>query len=680
MTGQSRWSAIVSLSLLWTLLGAAAAPGRALAAGPSAVESQLLKGEAPARIEAAKKLAVDKDPATAGSLLAALKDSEPLVKRFAIYGLQRIGDRSAAAKIAPLVTDKDAWVRRTAITALGRLGAKDCIPDLLKALKDEDVHVRCDAFVSLGRLGDPATQKPLLEAMRDKRLWSELDVWDQTSILHVIDRAFWTDRDAVAFLKTMVDFAKWPHPELEKFDQISRDSRCLIISNNVAEILATKFLDATGEDWLIKGLSTEDDFMQQSSTKALGQIKSKKAVPAIVKVFDGNPSGEKWSNNFRYAMEALGEIGDKESVPALEKFLSHPDFRMRSWAAAALLKIDGKKRDIAPDGPAAVPPKIDEKDLGTPGNKRPPQFICLGVDDCANVEGLESMLDVCETLKAKGSKAVFTMWLAPLSGDWESSDMEKKKVIYQRMFDLGCEIAHHTLHHNPGGQNWSSLPRERQIEEIEGCTKWYRDNIVGFTRPFAHKGGGGGHGAPLDRDFTRQLIAKQNFLYGGRGGQHPNDQKWPAFANGRWSIQTGALDAGAPPVHATITDTINSDYPGRFDYDVAPGVAMWKGNFEYRYNHPRRPILAVNAFHDWGFKTADDSTAKGSNRNEGTLVKEFLLDVLVKNKDKYPDAHCVTYSQLLEYAKTADLKHALAAGNCQDSRNPEKPTLDQPQR
>ena len=60
------------------------------------------------------------------------------------------------------------------------------------------------------------------------------------------------------------------------------------------------------------------------------------------------------------------------------------------------------------------------------------------------------------------------------------------------------------------------------------------------------------------------------------------------------------------------------------------------------------------------------------------FLKEFLLDVLVKNKDKYPDTYCVSYSQLLEYCKTADLKHALAAGNCQDSRNPEKAKLDQP--
>jgi hypothetical protein len=105
---------------------------------------------------------------------------------------------------------------------------------------------------------------------------------------------------------------------------------------------------------------------------------------------------------------------------------------------------------------------------------------------------------------------------------------------------------------------------------------------------------------------------------------------------------------------------------------------MWKANFDYHYNLPHRPIIAVNAFHDWGLADVENPNARGSRRTEGKLVKEFLLDVLVKNHDKYPDAYCVTYSQLLEYCKTADLKHTLAAGNCQDSRNPVKPKLDEP--
>jgi peptidoglycan/xylan/chitin deacetylase (PgdA/CDA1 family) len=303
-------------------------------------------------------------------------------------------------------------------------------------------------------------------------------------------------------------------------------------------------------------------------------------------------------------------------------------------------------------------------------------FICLGVDDCVNIEGLESMLDIVETLDAAGSKAVFTMWVAPLAGDEETRDLVKQKLLQQRLFDQGCEIAHHTLNHNPGGRNWASLPREVQVREIEGCTEWYRRNIDGFTRPFTHKGGGGGRGAPIDREFTRALRARQNFLYRGRRGGHPDTQGWPTRAEGYWSVPTGALDGNAPPVHEKITRAIHSDYPGQFDYELDQGVAMMVANFDHHWRLPHRPIFAVNAYHDWGFKTRDDSTAKYSHRNEAAILKEFLLEVLVRQKDRYPDTHCVTFRQVVEYAASeGDLEHTLAAGNCQDSRNPQKPLI-----
>ncbi|NLF30742.1 MAG: polysaccharide deacetylase family protein, partial [Planctomycetes bacterium] len=396
--------------------------------------------------------------------------------------------------------------------------------------------------------------------------------------------------------------------------------------------------------------------------------RSAAAVDALVAMLE-----DEWLMDRCYALEALGEIGSPAARQAVAACLTHEDIRVRRAAAEAYRKITGEapQADLA-EPPAAVIPTIDPAELKTPGGKRPPQFIVLGVDDCVNIEGLEAMLDIVETLRAHGSQAVFTMWVAPLASDWENRDLLKQTLILQRLFDLGCEIAHHTLHHNPGGHNWASLPREIQIEEIEGCTQWYRDNIAGFTRPFSHKGGGGGFGAAIDREFTQQLLAGQNFIYrGGRGG-HPNDQVWPEpAADGMMRIPTGSLDAAAPPVHAVITDGITSDYPGRFDYEVADGVKMWMANFDYHYNHPRRPLIAVNAFHDWGFKTLDDSVCNWSHRNQGAILKEFLLEVLVRQKDRYPDTHCVTFRQIVEYVNTAgDLDRTLAIGNGQDSRNP----------
>ncbi|HOI54736.1 MAG TPA: HEAT repeat domain-containing protein [Phycisphaerae bacterium] len=639
---------------------------------PTASTAIPLQGDAAARQAAATQMVLAKDPASAGSLRAALADEDPIVRRLAVYGLERIGQKKHAPAIVPLLGDQDPWVRRTAATALGKLRSRRSVPALIQALGHDDVHLRYEAFVALGRIGDPASQKGILAAMRDRRLYNELEVWDQVSIVGVLDRLFMTDPEAVDVLKWLLTYGTWDHPQWADAAQFRKDIYNLLIANRAAEILAMKYQDASGEPFLLQGLAG-DDHMQQTSAFAAAAIKSTAAVPGLIKMLDSQ-----WVNNKRYAIQALGAIGDAAAVEPLEKMLGHEDVGIRRDALEALGKIDGKQRVVDLSAPAAVIPQIAEADLKTPGNKRPPQFIVLGVDDCANIEGIESMLDIVETLAGHGVKVNYTMWVAPCAGDWQSRDTVKQKLIYQRLFDLGSEVAHHTLNHNPGGRFWTSLPKEDQIKQIDGCTQWYRDNIVGFTRPFSHKGGGGGRGEPVDMDFSRQLMAKQRFLYRGFGrGSHPDEQQWPTLVNGMWQVPTGAIDGNAPPVHATITRPIASDYPGMFDYSVADGAAMMKANLDYHYNHPRRPILAVNAFHDWGFKTSDDSTCKWTHRNQAAILKEFLLDVLVRNKDKYPDTHVVTFRQVVEYAASnGDLEHTLAAGNCQDSRNPVKPLID----
>jgi len=626
------------------------------------------------RVEAARQLALAKDPTKVPEMKAALADPAPVVRRLAIYALERVGDPANAQAILPLLADGDAWVRRTAITALGKLGNRAAVPALIGCLDDDSVHVRLEAFVALGRIGDPACQKAVAKAMKDTRLWGELALWDEMAILQAVDRPFFTDRDVVPVLKWILTYGEWEHPEFKDLEASRRERYGVIVGNRAAEILATKFGDASGEALIIKGLAPGDDYMQQSSARAAAAIKSKKAVPALVKMLQET----EWINNKQYALDALGEIGDKSALPALDKFVSHDDVGLRAAAAKAWEKITGKTfSGLDLSAPAAAIPEVAQKDLGTPGNKRPPMLICLGVDDCANIEGLEAMLDICETLKAQGSKAVFTMWVAPLAGDWKSRDNVKHTLLLQRLFDLGCEFAHHTLHHNPGGKWWGSLPKEQQREEILGLVDWFHENIDGYTRPFSYKGGGGASGGWIDRQYSQSLLKQLNLLYRGRRGQHPNDQLWPQKTDGAYAIPTGMQDGNAPPVHAKVTRPIRSDYPGQFDYPLASGVAMMKANFDYRYRHPRRPIFAINACHDWGFKTPHDSTSKGSHRNEAAIIKEFLLEVLVRDKAKYPDTHCVTFRQVVEYVHTdGNLEHTLAAGNCQDSRNPVKPSIE----
>ena len=633
-----------------------------------------LGASAHARVRAVKTLALSKDPLAAPMLLAALKDTDPIVRRLAIYGLERLGDVAHVPALVARLGDKDAWVRRTAVVALGKLRSKASVPPLVALLSDDDVYLRHDVFIALGRIGEASAQKPIIEAMGDPRLWAGLALWEKMDIIQQLNRDYVTDRDAIPLLQWLLTYPEWDHPEMADALPEVRAAHLLSIAGRAAEILANKFGDASGEALLLKELSGRD-YMMQSAAMALGAITSRAAVAPLAKLA---AAGE-WITNRRIAIVALGDIGDASAAPSLEKLLADEDLTVRRAAVDALAKIEGTRRQVDLTAPAATIPEIADADLKVPGGKRPPMFICLGVDDNVNLEGIASMLDIAETLDAHGSKAVFTMWVAPLASDWQNRDLVRQKLIYQRLFDMGSEVAHHTLNHNPGGIYWAALPKDQQVKQIDGARQWYRANIDGFTRPFSFKGGGGSYRSkPVDRAFSRALLAKQRFLYRGSRGQHPNEQRWPvADENGYYRIPTGALDGNAPPVHAKITRPIRSDYPGQFDFELDRGVAMMKANFEYHYNHPRRPILAVNAFHDWGFKSMDDSTCNYSHRNEAAILKAFLMDVLVKNKDKYPDTYCVTFRQVIEYvASKGDLEHTLAAGNCQDSRNTVKPLIE----
>jgi HEAT repeat protein len=656
--------------------------------------------QASPRLTAFAKMAMEKNPADKAELAKGLSDPDPRIRRYSTYGLERIGDPASAKDIAPLLKDKDAFVSRGAAVSMGKLKSKDAVAPLVQALADNDVRLRKEAILALGRIAAPSSQADILKAMKDDLIWNELSPSELNLLLNVFYCDFFTDRGAMDVLKKALDFKNSANVELATENKEDREADALFVSYKAAEILAVKFGDASGEADLIAAVAPGDDYMQQSGADALGAIKSRKAVPALLKMLEGE-----WMVNRRKAVLALGAIGDASAVPALEKLLvapppatapasrgsgegrgprtrpaGEPDARMRALVAATLEKIDGKKRVVDVNDPPAAEPKIAEGAvLKTPGGKRPPVFICTGVDDCTTIEGLEGMLDVCETLKDNGAKAVFTLWISPLMNDYKNRDLLKQTLIYQRLFDLGCEIANHTLMHNPGGTYWAAREPWFQVQAVEGAVDWYRGNIAGFaTRPFTFKGGGGAIGKAGDPNFTKTLMARQRFLYStGRNNDRPAEQAWATGKQSFYRMDAGCLDAAAPPVHEVVTDPIYSDYSGRFDYSLADGVAMWKANFEYRYNHPERPIMVVNAFHDWGMRKPGELGAKASHRNESAMFKAFLLDVLVKNKDKYPDAYCVTLRQVVEYIATdGDLKHTLEAGNCQDGRNPVKPKAD----
>jgi HEAT repeat protein len=607
------------------------------------------------RIAATGRLAMERNPANKEALLALLQDPEPLVRHHGVYGLQRLGDASAATAIRPLVKDSDPMVRRAAVIALGKLGAKETVPALLAALADEDAQVRREVLAALGHMGDPSSVQPVLAAAQDRTFRKDVG----SALAVFLYQPFVPVSSATPLLKQLLD------------DGGARST--------AAYVLARKCGDASGEDILIKGLEGSD-FAQQTSAEALGLIKSRQAIPALVKCMTATG----WTTTRKYAAKALGEIGvdDKAAREELQKLLTGENLLLRPVAAKALKQMGVAIEEPDLTAPAAEIPNIPADQLRTPGNKRPPQFICLAVDDNVNVEGLEAILDICEAFQAQGKKVVFTLGAAPLMGSPETRDMEKQKLLYQRLFDLGCEFTNHSLRHGQG-VDWTALPVKPQIEEVRGVNDWLRENVPGFTRCFSWAfGGQKTRATAFWRDNIAPVIRQDNYLYMVNPKiDHPDEQTWPlarresdepGMGDLMYWVDKGCLDGTAPPVHKVISEKLNgADFPGRYDYEVPQGVAMLKSNFDYHYRHPRRPIFVAH-FHDWALPARD----WGSLRNEGAMVKAFLQEILVDHKDQYPETYSVTLRQVIEYSlSNGDLAHTLAVGNCQDSRNPKKPII-----
>jgi peptidoglycan/xylan/chitin deacetylase (PgdA/CDA1 family) len=360
----------------------------------------------------------------------------------------------------------------------------------------------------------------------------------------------------------------------------------------------------------------------------------------------------------RYAFEAGGKLGYCLSAKPVRngwrRYANRVVIEARRGGKTiarreAVLYADGRPRLLTP-----------------PHGRRPPQFIVIAFDDCKVLAGVEAMLEIIETLKAHGARVPLTMYTSPCEP--RSPDIEKITILYQRMYDLGCEFCNHTLNHNPGGVNWFALPRAGQVHEIEGCRQWLRDHIHGLWHVYSQKSGGGGRAGFRDPKFSRDLLRRQKFEYDANNVlvaydtsiPHPDVQFWPYKLGDQWFIDVGLIDGNAPPVHKPITKGFYTDYSGKFDYEVSDGVRMMVANFDYRYRSRWRPPFIVNAFHEWGLGDYNPS-----HRNEKAILQGFLMDVLVKQRKKYPDAHVVTFHQLIEYVRHGDLAAVLAGGSGQ---------------
>jgi HEAT repeat protein len=105
------------------------------------------------------------DPRAVQPLIAALGDSDVIVRTAATQSLGQMGDLVIRPVIVAL-GDPDALVRHSAADALGAIGERAVEP-LIAALGNSAALVRQFAAEALGKIGDPRAVEPLIAVLKD---------------------------------------------------------------------------------------------------------------------------------------------------------------------------------------------------------------------------------------------------------------------------------------------------------------------------------------------------------------------------------------------------------------------------------------------------------------------------------------------------------------------------------
>ncbi len=104
------------------------------------------------------------DEAFAALTKAAVNDSSPDVRRYAVEALGWSGDMAAVDMLMHALNDEgSAEVRASAARYLGRLGDKKAVPALIARFHDDDDDVRWAAVRSIGQLGSMEAESALQE-------------------------------------------------------------------------------------------------------------------------------------------------------------------------------------------------------------------------------------------------------------------------------------------------------------------------------------------------------------------------------------------------------------------------------------------------------------------------------------------------------------------------------------
>ena len=269
------------------------------------------------RGHAALSLGHRNDTAAMGDLLSLLEsDPSSRVRMDAAMALGLMKARPAVDGLIAALRDSDAAVRKYAVHALDSIHDSRAVPPLIALLRDEAIPVRVTAADVLGSFtSDPRVLEPLLSALRDETIAGVA--------------AFYLIRSEDARLV----------PRMVKL----LNDESAAVRKRAAWVLGRR-RDLAAVEPLLAALEDSEMRVRATAAASLGQVKDPRAVAPLITLLQEDDWPVKAA-----AADALGDIGDQRAVPALISALEDQDWGPRAAAARALRKISGLDLGNTPD-------------------------------------------------------------------------------------------------------------------------------------------------------------------------------------------------------------------------------------------------------------------------------------------------------------------------------------------
>ncbi len=296
------------------------------------------------RREAARKLAAYTEPRAVAALVHALDDADDEVQQYAVKGLARIGDPSAAeALLRPRVYRSENPVTRWfAVAALGRLGEPVVVEALTDALDDEEWIVRNEAAEALKRL---VTAMARDESAETARRLLRLLIVENAEVRELVIGALC--RLQAVSVGPLVEALTFSRPALQA---------------GICEVLG-RIGDASVWPAVVAVIDDESPLVREQAIRCLGRLseadsidpivdqlgdRNSRVVAAAIEVLAGfrQHATPFLLNRLRHSrsrqmrtniLHVLGQGNDPRTILPLMNYLSDSFFRVRRAAADALV-------------------------------------------------------------------------------------------------------------------------------------------------------------------------------------------------------------------------------------------------------------------------------------------------------------------------------------------------------